>query len=217
MELWELLDVRPGVTALTGGGGKTSMLYTLARELSARGTVLCATTTRVWPPRHLPVLESIDRKTMAYLRCACVGAHTPEGKLASPIQSIGALTGIADYVLVEADGSKGLPVKAHQPHEPVIPAETDRTVVLVGASAFGCPIRKVVHRAEVFCQLTQLPPEAPVTPEAVAALLRAEGLGDMVFVNQAEEALPAARRLAMGLDCPVFAGAIQRGEWQCLS
>ena len=57
MELAELLGVRPGVTALAGGGGKTAMMYTLARELAARGTVVCTTTTHILPPDHLPVLE----------------------------------------------------------------------------------------------------------------------------------------------------------------
>lgn len=217
MELWELLGVRNGITALIGGGGKTTMMYTLAGELAARGTVLCVTTTRIWPPTHLPAAERMDRRTLEGLRCACVGTPVREGKLGPPVQPVEELAGLADYVLVEADGSKGLPVKAHQPHEPVIPAGTGRTVVLVGASAFGRPVREAVHRAETFCRLTGLPPDARVTPEAAAALLRAEGLGDAVFVNQAEKALPAARRLAAGLDRPVFAGALLKGEWRCLS
>lgn len=217
MDLRELLDVRPGVTALTGGGGKTTMMYTLARELADIGTVICTTTTRIFPPAHLPVLDGMDRGTA--VRCVCVGTPAQAGKLAAPVQSIAELAALADYVLVEADGSKGLPVKAHQPHEPVIPAGANQTVVLVGAPAFGRPAREVVHRLETFCQLTGQPPDAPVTPGSVAALLRAEGLGSKVFVNQAESpaALDAARSLARLLDCPVFAGSLQRGEWKCLS
>ena len=40
MELWELLGIRPGLTAVIGSGGKTSLLHVLAQELSHRGTVL---------------------------------------------------------------------------------------------------------------------------------------------------------------------------------
>ena len=219
MQLWELLSIRPGVTAFTGGGGKTTMMYTLAGELSARKTVLCCTTTRIWPPSHLPVLEQVDRMALERLRCVCAGVLTPEGKLAAPAQPVAELAALADYVLVEADGSKGLPLKAHLPHEPVIPDEAGQTVVLVGASVFGRPAGEAVHRPEAFCQLTGLSPDAAVTPEAAAALLNAEGLGDRVFVNQAETepALAAARRLAELLDRPVCAGALQRGEWICLS
>ena len=35
MELAKALDVRPGVTAIIGGGGKTTLMECLAEELSA--------------------------------------------------------------------------------------------------------------------------------------------------------------------------------------
>ncbi len=219
MRLWELLSVGPGVTALIGGGGKTTMMYTLARELTERGTVVCATTTHIFPPHHLPVLDRVDRGTLERLRCVCVRMPAQENKLSAPVQPIGELAALADYVLVEADGSRGLPVKAHLPHEPVIPSEAGQTVVLMGASAFGRPARETVHRLEVFCRLTGASPDAPVTPEAAAGLLSAEALGDRIFINQAEtgSAQAAAQRLALALEAPVFAGSLQRGEWKCLS
>ena len=42
MLLSRLLSVRPGVTALTGGGGKTAAMYRLARELRREGMPLKA-------------------------------------------------------------------------------------------------------------------------------------------------------------------------------
>lgn len=217
MQLWELLSVRPGITALAGSGGKTTMLYTLARELAKKRLVICATTTRIFPPEHMPVLDRVDREAMERLRCVCVG--TAVGKLAAPVQTMEELAALADYVLVEADGSKRLPVKAHLPHEPVIPPGAAQTVTVVGVSGFGRPVRDVVHRAEIFCRLTGLGPDEPVTPEAVAAVLEAEGLGERIFVNQveSEETLAAARRLASAVKGQVFAGALKRGEWICLS
>ena len=219
MRLYELLGIGPGVTAFIGGGGKTTMMYTLARELKRRGTVICATTTRIFPPEHMPVLERVDRESLARLGCVCVGTPAQAGKLAAPAQAIAELAALADYVLVEADGSKGLPVKAHLSHEPVIPPEAGETVLLVGASGFGRPAREVVHRLETFCQLAQVSPDTPVTPEAAAALLQAEGLGTQVFVNQAEteSTYAASMRLAELLKCRVSAGAMQKGEWKCLS
>jgi len=219
MKLWELLRVRRGVTAIAGGGGKTTMMYTLARELAEAGRVICTTTTRIFPPAHLPVLGRVDRGALERLGCVCAGTPAPGGKLAGPVQSMEELAVLAEYVLVEADGSRGLPVKAHGSHEPVIPAGAVQTVALVGASAFGRPAREAVHRVETYCQLTGSPPDAPVTPELVAVLLRAEGIGDAVFVNQTESraAREAARVLARELDSPVYAGSLQRGEWECLS
>ena len=40
MELRELLEIGPGLTALIGGGGKTTLMYHLAAELRQQGTVL---------------------------------------------------------------------------------------------------------------------------------------------------------------------------------
>ena len=54
MELWELLGIRPGLTAVIGSGGKTSLLRVLAQELSHRGTVLVSTTTRILRPNWCP-------------------------------------------------------------------------------------------------------------------------------------------------------------------
>ena len=115
----DLLSTGRGVTALIGGGGKTTAMYTLARELSPRGTVLCCTTTRILPPDHLPVLlspgEEAVSAALADHGCACLGTPAENGKLSAPELPMARLAALADYVLVEADGSRGLPVKAHLP------------------------------------------------------------------------------------------------------
>ena len=54
MELWKLLDIRPGLTAVIGSGGTTSLLRVLAQELSRRGSVLLATTTHIMRPDWCP-------------------------------------------------------------------------------------------------------------------------------------------------------------------
>lgn len=223
MRLYQILAITPGVTALIGSGGKTTALYRLTAELAELGSVLCCTTTHIYPPTHLPILADPDVDTLrAALRkwnCLCVGSRLEDGKLGQAALSMAELAAAADYVLVETDGSRGLPCKAHLPHEPMVPREANQTVCLVGASGFGRPVRDVVHRPERFCALSGLGLEAPVTPAAIASTIRAEQIADRVFVNQVETAceLEQARLLAAGLPCPVAAGAIQKGEWTCLS
>lgn len=223
MELWQLLDIKPGITALIGSGGKTSALYRLAVELSARGTVICTTTTHILPPDHIPVLEDPGRDAVSAALgaapCLCVGRRGMDGKLGPGGLSAASLAALADYVLVEADGSRGLPAKAHLAHEPVIPAGTGQTILLVGAGAFGRPVHEAAHRAENFCALAGLAPGDAVTPEALAKVLLAENLADRVFVNQAElpGAMEQARALANLLPWPVAAGSLRKGEWICLS
>ena len=222
MHLWELLGIRPGLTALIGGGGKTTALRLLGEELAAAGrrVVLC-TTTRIYPLPGVPLVTGGASEVAAALaegNLVCAGTRAEGGKLAAPLPPMAELLALADCVLAEADGSRGLPLKAHLPHEPVLPPETGRTLCLVGASAFGRPVREAVHRPERFTALTGLGPEDAVTPAAAARLLAAEGLGDGVLVNQCDlpGGMEAAAALAAALKRPLWAGALERGEWTCL-
>ena len=54
VKLAELLAIRPGVTAVIGGGGKTTLLRTLGEELAGQHTVLLCTTTKIFPFPDLP-------------------------------------------------------------------------------------------------------------------------------------------------------------------
>ncbi len=112
-----------------------------------------------------------------------------------------------DWVVVEADGSRMLPVKAPAAHEPVIPDETGLLVPVVGIDALSGPIREVAHRPERVSAITGLAPEETLTPEALAALLTSSqgGLKDApqaarvaVLINKVESPaqLEAARRVA---------------------
>ena len=133
-----------------------------------------------------------------------------------PPVPISALMREFDYVLVEADGSAGRPLKAHAPHEPVIPPEASNVILVVGASGFGRPIREAAHRPERYAALAGAGLEDLVSPAMAAAVVRAEGLHDRVYINQAETPfqLADAKRFAQDMNCPVLAGSLQREEYQ---
>ena len=218
MELWELLGIRPGLTAVIGSGGKTSLLRVLAQELSHRGTVLVSTTTRIMRPNWCPFAATAAELCdgFAHSPIVCAGSYNPEGKLTAP--DFPGWQYAADFVLVEADGSKRLPLKAHAAWEPVVPEGSTQSVLVVGASGFGRPVREAVHRPERFCELAGCSPEDGATPEAVAAVIRAEGVAGRVVVNQCEGegALACARRLAGLLCVPVAAGSLREGRLERL-
>lgn len=223
VELSRLLGIPPGVTALIGSGGKTTAMYVLAGELAKYGAVLCCTTTHIRPPAHMPVLlcptEGELAGALAAHRCVCTGIPAAEGKLTAPAVPMARLAELADFVLVEADGSRGLPLKAHLLHEPVIPPEASQVILLAGASGLGRPVRETVHRPERFCALSGLSPDDPVTPRALAAVLTGEGLAKKIFINQVENGTAMAEAVALSrlLDARVFAGALKRRSWICLS
>lgn len=216
MELWELLQIRPGIVCAVGGGGKTTLLHRLAASLPGR--VIFCTTTKIFPSAQMPVLCQADASQIASLllrqRAVCIGTPTEEGKLAAPRLSFSALRQLADYILVEADGSKNLPMKAHLEGEPVIPPGAERVLLVVGSSGFGKPIREAAHRPERYAELAGATLDDELTPQRAAAVIRKEGFGDTVIVNQAAapEQILQARELASCLSVPVFAGEVREDQ-----
>lgn len=215
MELWQQLELRPGIVCITGSGGKTTLAEHLTGTLPGR--VIFCTTTHIFPPAEIPVLiDATEEQLCAALERGnrlCVGTPAEDGKLTAPGLDLETLRELADYVVVESDGAHRRPMKAHEAHEPVLPAHFDRNLLLVGAQGFGQPIVQAAHRPERFAALADLPMDAPITPESVAAVLRQEGGFDTVIVNQVTDGsmLQAAQRLAVLLDVPVYAGEIQKG------
>lgn len=218
-ELRELLGVTRGVTAVIGSGGKTSLLYRLAEELRTCGTVLLATTTHIIRPPQYPFAETATqlRAALAAEGAACAGSYTPEGKLTAP--AFDGWEQAADFVLVEADGSKRLPAKAHEAWEPVLPPQRRRTICVLGASAFGQPIRQAAHRPALFAQLAGVPWSAAITPEMAARVIRREGFADIIYVNQVDELEPPpswAEEFRKEAGIPVVIGSLQRKHWKRL-
>lgn len=222
MDIAPLLNIRPGVTAIIGGGGKTTLLYALGEELSKVGRVILTTTTHIFVPTHCPVLTDARvegiQEALTRMPLLCVGTPSKEGKLSSPLLPIEALSTLADYVLVEADGSKGLPLKAHAPYEPVIPCCANNSILVVGIDGLGQPIEKVCHRSNLYATLAEGSENGIVTSEVEARVIIREGFGDRVYINKVETEAhwQAAQTLAELLPCPVVAGSLHRREYRCL-
>ena len=219
------------IWSVIGGGGKTTLLRSLAGELVAEGkTVILATTTHFLPFSGIDTVVSADEfevaRQLKAQRVICVGTPAHEarnaGKLAPSRIAPHDLASLADFVLVEADGSRHMPVKAHSNREPVIPDGSNLTITVIGASAFGKPVAQTVHRAEIFCENSGCEQNDVVTPELLARHLAAEtrrGAIDpnLIIVNQVEdpEMVEAAHALydelaSVGMKVPMLAGSIRR-------
>lgn len=214
-DLHELLAIPQGLTAIIGSGGKTSLMYTLAEELRSSGTVLVTTTTHILPPQQYTVVNDAVSLAAALSRegVVCAGTMTPEGKLAAP--SFGGWEQSADFVLVEADGSKRLPAKAHEAWEPVLPETRKRTVCVLGASCFGQPIATAAHRPHRYAALAGVPESTPLSPAIAAKVLAAEGGFDVLYVNQLEGDVPpeTVQPFTEVLDCPIVVGSLREKRW----
>ena len=169
------------LVAFVGAGGKTEAIFALAAEAKLRGlSVLVTTTTAMRDPR----LEA-DRDIDYFLE------GLPETPLPPPSlnflalgkgesakihgpdpENFEGLRGHCDLILVEADGSHRLPLKAPADHEPVIPPTSDVVVACVGLDALGKPAdEKTIHRLPEFLEATGLGEGRPVDLAALAALV----------------------------------------------
>lgn len=217
--LFELLEIKPGVTALIGSGGKTSLLYHLAGELCRRGTVAIATTTHIKKPDQFPfaATEEETKKLLTERGYVCIGTEAEDGKLTAP--SFAGWEQTADYVIVEADGAKMHPLKAHAEYEPVIPDGCENVICVVGASGFQTPIVQAVHRPEIFAALAEVSQQSIATPELVAKVLEKEQLHTRVYLNQVDTlhrffGKAAIKEFAKEMNCSVVAGSLRQGTFE---
>ncbi|MFH1349422.1 MAG: selenium cofactor biosynthesis protein YqeC [Pseudomonadota bacterium] len=241
------LDSRDHI-ALVGGGGKTSLLFALAGELVRKNRkVITSTTTKIW--YH----EAQNSSYIAFVQNNPFWkAHLREGLrthgqvfLAEGLLDSGKVKGISpsladelyqscemEYLLVEADGAAGHPVKAPADFEPVIPSSATKVVALIGLEAIGGRLEpEVVFRMDLFAKLTGIYPGEKLTLHGLAKLfLDSKGLFKgtpvfskrLVFLNKFDiiEKIEDAKELAsliMGNSLKqidrVVIGSISKGEY----
>ncbi len=212
------------LVAFVGGGGKSAALARLARELAEAGrTVVAATTTKVYREQFAGLGEVVVcrdyraclaglRRALASGKVAAAGREiAPDRKLVGlPAEWVDELwrTGIADYLLVEADGSRGRSLKAPAEHEPVIPGAATLVVPVVGLDVLGRPLTaEFAHRPEIVARIAEVAPGSPVTPTVAGkVIVHPAGLSKGVppgarvvpLINKVDGPAeqPAARQLA---------------------
>ncbi|MEA5015546.1 MAG: selenium cofactor biosynthesis protein YqeC [Candidatus Limiplasma sp.] len=206
MSLSALLGLEAGErVAVVGCGGKTSLIGLLAAENAPQG-VLIAPTTRIG------LAQRVSQPGIAYL-----GQPQGEKLCAAPLEDI--LTASAAYplTLMEADGSKGLPLKGWADHEPVVPDFTTLTIGVVSAKAVGLPATpEHAHRLPLFLTQAGLGEGDVVEEAAVARMIRwcmdRHGRGRLVVaVNQADTPLLRSRAARIARELEGFTGIVLMG------
>ena len=121
------------IIAVVGSGGKTTLIKNLAQKYRAEGkTVLVTTTTHMFIEADTLLTDDADTILRALRETGYAMAGVPHGekiKALSP-ETFEAVCAAADVVLVEADGSKHMPLKFPNATEPVIPEHTDQIIVV---------------------------------------------------------------------------------------
>ncbi len=160
----------PVSAAFVGGGGKTTAMFQLAHELTGR--VIVTTTTHLGTNQipladahHVVNCRSDLVRLFAQEPARVIllsGGYIREDRITGPSPEVMAALGDMSkrkecHILVEADGSRGLPVKAPADHEPAVPDWVGCGVNVVGLSCIGKPLGpETAHRPERFAEISGL-------------------------------------------------------------
>ena len=171
--------------AFVGAGGKSSAMFLLAREypcpvILSASTHLCSEQVKQISPHYIvenlvqlkKILDNPINETTLF-----TGGPTEDDRIHGLNYIF--LECIYKYAIkykmpfiIEADGSRKLPLKAPADHEPAIPPWVGQVVVIAGMESIGKPIdHNYVHRPEILSQIT------------------ASKMGDLVDVNILEKLL----------------------------
>lgn len=160
MNLFQSLKLIPGdICSLVGGGGKTSLLYSLAKE-DPWGKTLLTTSTMMWDPEGSvhPFAELIIRKRSSLpdakrveSPCFIAASRVPEKKkvrgFSSDEISRWKKSSLWKLIVIEADGASCRPLKMPDIHEPQIPEATTVTIAVIGLDILGKPASEAnIHR-----------------------------------------------------------------------
>ncbi|MCK4240925.1 MAG: putative selenium-dependent hydroxylase accessory protein YqeC, partial [Candidatus Atribacteria bacterium] len=189
--------------SLVGAGGKSTLFKRLAEELLLKNKrIILTTTAKMFAWQLSPFVkngklleghnEEIIRESIKKYfslerkggRLAVIGEKIEdngEEKVSGPPPEWLDKwweEGLADFLLIEADGAAGRPVKASASHEPIIPSFTTDLVGVIGIDALGLSLQEEnVFRSQIFSQLTGLKLGEKIGIEALALLIcHPEGL-----------------------------------------
>lgn len=165
VKLYKKLSInlsKKNIISVVGGGGKTTSIIVLSKELKEEGKrVLVTTSTGMFIPKKVDYdnlfIGELPKKFIPTDGSITYYAEKNDdinNKIKT--QNISLIDEIIerkifDIVLIEADGSKRLPIKAPAAHEPVISKHTSMTIGVVGLDSIGTMVNEEnVHRAELF-------------------------------------------------------------------
>lgn len=223
LTLAQALRVTPAACIVfAGAGGKTTAMFQLARQLPAPVIVTATSHLGVWQidsaDKHIVIRDSTVPKGFEndLGKTTLVTGEIEEDRT-KPVNH-NTLNFLHQFcrehsipLLIEADGSRGKPLKAWAKHEPPIPEFADCVVQVAGLSGLGKMLDEdIVHRAKIFSELSNLKLGEIIRSESVVEVLsHAEGgqknippkASKVVLLNQADtdDLQAVARKMSRNL------------------
>jgi probable selenium-dependent hydroxylase accessory protein YqeC len=188
--------------SITGCRGKTTLLYKLGEELKMF-PVLLSTTTKMFPPE----MGQVDYKYVEGGQCIritpplsagryYISEYDEELKKCTAIspQSLKELSLNFYATIIEADGSRGLPIKGYDVNEPCTPRDTTLTIGVVSIKSIGSKVEEdIVLHIDEFCNMIGIKRGEIITPRHIGqwiahnkGMFKDSNTRKILFFNQIE-------------------------------
>ncbi len=197
------------VIAVCGSGGKTTLVKSFAKKYANENKKVCiTTTTHMWydedvkeslivgtdvihqcrgelcEPKYIALDEFLSKNKIKSGRVYYIANVNREKELITPLNESDYKTicEIFDYVIIEADGSRSMPMKIPKMKpvendfssicrgelcEPAIPSNADEIIIVVGKEAIGREIGVVCHRFKEFYGNDKYLSDKKIKPETI--------------------------------------------------
>lgn len=215
---------------LIGGGGKSTLLEKLGIELSLQHQkVLLTSTVKSGPTSLIPIqcLQPTDRIQ------PLLNQHNPlfvmkekvekEKYIGFAASEIASWVSSVDYCLIEGDGARKLPLKAHTDYDPNIPDYSDQVIIIIGADVVDTSLSDgLVHRPDQFKSLWGIESNTRLDPDFISEVVTSDKgyltkfhhpIPTTFIVNKADMYPTQAQSLALSIKKknrgPVFWGSVQ--------
>lgn len=146
--------IKKDIVTITGAGGKTSLMFLLASELSKFGKVLVTTTTKIKIPNEdsfekLIINSEIQEGNNKNI--FVMGEKIENNKIVGlDYLKIENLKDKFDYILIEGDGAKEKLIKFWNNTEPCIPKYSTKIIGVLNLDVFNLKLdSENVHRYEI--------------------------------------------------------------------
>ncbi len=163
------------IKAFVGSGGKTTLLKAMAAQYRMQGkSVFVTTTTHMFIEDDTLLTDDADVIIQKLKKTGYAMAGIPEGVKIRALseETYKKVCGYADIVLVEADGSRGMPLKFPDDAEPVIPDNAEEIIIVCGLNALGHSAKEVCHRLELVKSCLEIENDTFITPSHIQKLIQ---------------------------------------------
>lgn len=170
------------IKAIVGAGGKTSLIKECVKEYRQMGlSVFVTTSTHMFIEEDTLLTDDAELIIKKLREKGYAMAGIPEGQKirALSYETYEQVCKVADVVLVEADGSKHLPIKFPKEGEPVIYDNVEEIVVVCGLHAIGKPVCQVAHRLELVKECLKITDDTLITAAHIQRVVKEGYVGPL--------------------------------------